>query len=266
MKESFLPKKAFAGSNKNKLGSAGQARGEPKRSQKAPLTGLMVGEADRTPVSTTYVIYVNDKPVSKYSDLKRAREDTQFLKQKFPDSDIKLKQHSESNSKDLDEASKKLKCWKGYHRVKGIKAGKPGSCAKNESVEFIKEDKEKFSQFYPDAGDADFNPEDPTVLILGIGTISFSRLKSKATRECEMLLDELKSGQYTQAAHHADQFYRTVKSLGESIKSLEDYNQAHQMTKKFFKKDESIHREKTVPINEAWEQELSRLIQKLSRK
>lgn len=46
--ESFLPKKAFAGSNKHKLGTAGQARGEPKRSQKAPLTGLMVGEESDT--------------------------------------------------------------------------------------------------------------------------------------------------------------------------------------------------------------------------
>lgn len=43
--EAFLPKKAFAGSNKHKLGTKGQARGEPKRSQKAPLTGLMVGES-----------------------------------------------------------------------------------------------------------------------------------------------------------------------------------------------------------------------------
>lgn len=44
--EAFLPKKAFAGSDKHKLGSKGQARGEPGRSQKAPLTGLMVGESD----------------------------------------------------------------------------------------------------------------------------------------------------------------------------------------------------------------------------
>jgi hypothetical protein len=44
-----LPKKAFAGATKNKLGTAGQARGEPKRSQKAPLKGLMVGETNITP-------------------------------------------------------------------------------------------------------------------------------------------------------------------------------------------------------------------------
>jgi len=42
--EAMLPKKAFAGADKNKLGTAGQARGEPKKSQKAPLKGLMVGE------------------------------------------------------------------------------------------------------------------------------------------------------------------------------------------------------------------------------
>ena len=45
-KEAFLPKKAFAGSNKHKLGTKGQARGEPGTAQKAPLTGLMVGESD----------------------------------------------------------------------------------------------------------------------------------------------------------------------------------------------------------------------------
>ena len=47
--EAMLPKKAFAGATKNKLGTAGQARGEPKRSQKAPLKGLMVGETNITP-------------------------------------------------------------------------------------------------------------------------------------------------------------------------------------------------------------------------
>lgn len=44
--ETMLPDKAFAGSSVGqRTGTAGQARGEPGRSQKAPLTGLMVGES-----------------------------------------------------------------------------------------------------------------------------------------------------------------------------------------------------------------------------
>jgi hypothetical protein len=48
------------------------------------------------------------------------------------------------NSKDkLDE----LKCWSGFHRVKGTKAGFPGSCAKNKTNEEldIEEDRENFN-------------------------------------------------------------------------------------------------------------------------
>lgn len=53
-----------------------------------------------------------------------------------------------------------LKCWPGYHRVKGTKAGAPGSCAKNTSedlseVDSLAEDlhkwfKEKWVRFGPD--------------------------------------------------------------------------------------------------------------------
>lgn len=42
--EKMLPKSAFAGSKKNPIGGKGLARGEPNKSQKAPLTGLLVGE------------------------------------------------------------------------------------------------------------------------------------------------------------------------------------------------------------------------------
>lgn len=42
--EKMLSKNAFVGSKKNPIGGKGLARGEPKKSQKAPLTGLLVGE------------------------------------------------------------------------------------------------------------------------------------------------------------------------------------------------------------------------------
>lgn len=57
------------------------------------------------------------------------------------------------NSKDkLDE----LKCWPGYHRVKGTPAGFPGSCAKNKTNEEQVDEnlhkwfKEKWVRFGPD--------------------------------------------------------------------------------------------------------------------
>ena len=42
--EKMLPKSSFAGSKKNPINGKGQARGEIKKSQKAPLTGSLVGE------------------------------------------------------------------------------------------------------------------------------------------------------------------------------------------------------------------------------
>lgn len=62
--------------------------------------------------------------------------------------------------RDEEEQLDELKCWPGYHRVKGTKAGFPGSCAKNTSedlseVDSIAEDlrkwfKEKWVRFGPD--------------------------------------------------------------------------------------------------------------------
>ena len=43
-KEAMLPDKDFVGSKKNPINGKGLARGEPGKSQKAPLTGLFVGE------------------------------------------------------------------------------------------------------------------------------------------------------------------------------------------------------------------------------
>lgn len=62
--------------------------------------------------------------------------------------------------RDEEEQLNELKCWPGYHRVKGTKAGFPGSCAKNTSeglseVDSLAEDlhkwfKEKWVRFGPD--------------------------------------------------------------------------------------------------------------------
>jgi len=45
--------------------------------------------------------------------------------------------HGDNTKDKLDE----LKCWSGYHRVAGTKAGFPGSCAKNKTNEEIAEEK-----------------------------------------------------------------------------------------------------------------------------
>lgn len=91
--EAFLPKKAFAGSDKHKLGPKGQARGEPGRSQKAPLTGLMVGEEIR---AGDFVVYVDTKPVTHYQRLSDAKKDADFLRNKFPNKKISIKQHPDT--------------------------------------------------------------------------------------------------------------------------------------------------------------------------
>ena len=44
---------------------------------------------------------------------------------------INVNTKKKTNEEQIDE----LKCWDGYHRVKGVPAGAPGSCAKNESIE-----------------------------------------------------------------------------------------------------------------------------------
>lgn len=88
-KESFLPKKAFAGSDKHKLGIKGQARGEPGKSQKAPLTGLLVGEEIR---EGDFVVYVDRKAMTHYQRLSDAKRDAEFLKNKFPNKEITIKQ------------------------------------------------------------------------------------------------------------------------------------------------------------------------------
>jgi hypothetical protein len=43
---------------------------------------------------------------------------------------INVATKKKANEEQIDE----LKCWTGYHRVKGVPAGAPGSCAKNESA------------------------------------------------------------------------------------------------------------------------------------
>jgi len=43
---------------------------------------------------------------------------------------INVATKKKANEEQIDE----LKCWTGYHRVKGVPAGAPGSCAKNEDV------------------------------------------------------------------------------------------------------------------------------------
>lgn len=107
--ESFLPKKAFAGSDKHKLGTKGQARGEPGRSQKAPLTGLMVGEEIRP---GDYVLYVDGKAMTHYQHKHRAEADAEVLKNKFPNRRIEVKLAGTSEAKQrLDP-----KCWKGYRK------------------------------------------------------------------------------------------------------------------------------------------------------
>lgn len=93
--ESFLPKKAFAGSNKNPLGTKGQARGEPKRSQKAPLTGLMVGEVAN---DGDFILYVDGKPFTHYKNAHTAQSDIAIIKNKFPNRKVVLKPYVATNN------------------------------------------------------------------------------------------------------------------------------------------------------------------------
>ena len=74
--EAFLPKKNFAGSKKHKIGAKGQARGEPGRSQKAPLTGLMVGEDTRD----TFRIQVTTTNGEKFVHAIQANDEDEALK------------------------------------------------------------------------------------------------------------------------------------------------------------------------------------------
>jgi hypothetical protein len=67
---------------------------------------------------------------------------TNLLEMTCPDCGM-CQSHGDNSKDKLDE----LKCWSGYHRVSGTKAGFPGSCAKNKTNEEldIEEDRENFN-------------------------------------------------------------------------------------------------------------------------
>jgi len=211
------------------------------------------------------VLYIDGKPSMKFTNKNEAHEQLERIKKKFPNKKFELKAEMRETKQRLDP-----KCWKGHHKEgTKIKGGvRVNNCVPNESVEEasspaqqaaiainmkkhhkkpknesailkgILRESEKFSSFDPAMTDPDFNPEDPVVLIHGIGTLNLSTLKRKTLRECEELLNELKSEKYEAAAYHSDQFYRTVKSLGESLSELKKYDEAGKLTNDFFKLNE----------------------------
>lgn len=139
--EAFLPKKAFAGSKKHKLGPKGQARGEPGRSQKAPLTGLMVGESviigpDESGDWTNPQVQILGGGGSYTLDrlYKKARSEAEGIKELIDAGEHKkaayhLKQFKntvdtivaakeELSKRHFGESKQRLdpKCWKGYRK------------------------------------------------------------------------------------------------------------------------------------------------------
>lgn len=89
--ERFLPKSAFVGADKNPINGKGMARGEPGRAQKAPLTGLLVGES---PTEGDVVLYVDGKPYTHYRSADDAAEDINLIKKKYPNKKIELKTYN----------------------------------------------------------------------------------------------------------------------------------------------------------------------------
>lgn len=139
--EAFLPKKAFAGSNKHKLGTKGQARGEPGRSQKAPLTGLMVGEdviigpddsGDWTNPQVQILggggSYTLDRlykkaqgeaaEIKELIDAGEHKKAAYYLKQFKNTVDTIVAAKDELSKRHFGEAKQRLdpKCWKGYRK------------------------------------------------------------------------------------------------------------------------------------------------------
>jgi hypothetical protein len=135
--ERMLPKKTFAGSDKNKLGTAGQARGEPKKSQKAPLKGLMVGEDQlEEKWSQKYKKSINCSHPKGFSQKahcagkKKHNEDT-TMESVCPDCGM-CQTHGNLNEikKGQKDSNGYTKCWPGY-RAAGTKKGKNGGRVRN---------------------------------------------------------------------------------------------------------------------------------------
>lgn len=145
MGERMMNAKNFAGSKKGqKAGIAGQARGEPGKSQKAPLKGLMVGENRlEEKWSQKYKKSINCSHPKGFSQKahcagKKKHNEDITMEMTCPDCGM-CESHGTLNEikKGQKDSNGFSKCWTGYHAdgtQKGKNGGRVRKCVKNENV------------------------------------------------------------------------------------------------------------------------------------
>lgn len=241
--EAFLPKKAFAGSNKHKLGTAGQARGEPKRSQKAPLTGLMVGEEQ--------VDEISDE-LSRSAAKGRWNKTTSAVDSA---KDLQTKGAVKQAKKELEKAK----------RHKELQAQRTARLkAVSESV-----------IIGPDESGDWTNPQ--VQILGGGGSYTLDRLYKKAQSEAEGIKELIDAGEFKKASYYLKQFRNTIDTIvvakdelskrhfGESKQRL-DPKCWKGYRKQGTKMKDGVRVNNCVKIGESWERKISNLITILESK
>lgn len=171
------------------------------------MSSIIKGLIDES--ESVFVIYIDGKPSTKYTNAVEAKKDADRLRVRFPNKKFELKSEMHETKQRLDP-----KCWKGKHKEgTKIKGGvRVNNCVPNESVEE--------SVLVPGGHDA----TDPEVAILGgAGTMSLSRLKKKANVEVAALANDISKGSFKSAAYNVKQLANTLNTIAaaeEEMKNL----------------------------------------------
>lgn len=241
--EAFLPKKAFAGANKHKLGTQGQARGEPGRSQKAPLTGLMVGE----------------EQVDEISD-KLAKS---VARGRLGNADSAINTAKELQTKgSVNQAKTEIEKARRNKELQGQRKARLASV--NESVII--------------GPDEDGDWTNPQVQLLGGGgSYTLERLYKKAQNEADGIKEFIDAGDYKNASYHLKQFKNTVDTIvtAKNELSKRHFGEAKQRLdpkcwkgyrKQGTKMKDGVRVNNCVKVGEGWDREISKLIKILESK
>lgn len=241
--EAFLPKKAFAGSNKHKLGTKGQARGEPGRSQKPPLTGLMVGEERVDEIS---------------DELARSAAKGRWNKTTSAVDSAKELQTKGS----VNKAKKEIEKAKRHKELQAQRSARLSSV--NESVII--------------GPDEDGDWTNPQVQILGGGgSYTLDRLYNKAKGEAAEIKELIDAGEHKKAAFYLKQFKNTLDTIvaAKDELSKRHFGEAKQRLdpkcwkgyrRQGTKMKDGVRVNNCVKVGEAWDRKISKLIKILESK
>lgn len=269
--EAFLPKKAFAGSKKHNLGTKGQARGEPGRSQKAPLTGLMVGESPKDSNNFSIDDIKELENIKDLDDLKNQAVALISKPSKKP-MDPRKVQWFKTHISSIDSPRKIVKLM--YDLLLSGEGNKViGSRFSTKSNSY----RQTFGESVIIGPDESGDWTNPQVQILGGGgSYTLDRLYKKAQGEAAEIKDLIDAGEHKKAAFYLKQFKNTVDTIvaakdelskrhfGESKQRL-DPKCWKGYRKQGTKMKDGVRVNNCVKVKEEWEIELDEMIRLLKK-